>query len=152
MPFVGLSLFKKDTTLSKESQIPFQELRDIKITTDSEEGELWRMEASRALIDSGDVALLYDVTFISDRKGVILKAPKGRYDISTGKADLSGGVTITLPDGSGRIESLSIENGHIKSYDPVIIERGFLKISGHGLKTDSSGNLRILRDVKVELK
>jgi hypothetical protein len=163
-------LLEKGEKTTREVNLPFQELKGVRINTESSKGEVWRLEAERVVIDNNDRATIYDVTFRSGgesnsplppltlrggiKGGVIsLKAPRGIYEITTGDAEVMDGVIIKLPDGStGKVESLRIERGKIKSDAPVVLEKDNMKITGKGIVTDELGNLKILRDVRVEFK
>jgi len=146
-------LLEKGEKTTKEVPLPFQELKGVRINTENTKGELWRLEASRAVIDNNDRATIYDVTFRSESRRISLKAPRGVYEITTGSAEVMDGVIIKLPDGStGRIESLKIESDKIKSGAPVVLEKDNMKITGKGIVTDELGNLKIIRDVRVEFK
>jgi len=146
-------LLEKGEKTTREVNLPFQELKGVRINTESSKGELWRLEASRAVIDNNDRATIYDVTFRSESRRISLKAPMGIYEITTGGAEVMDGVIIKLPDGStGKIESLRIERGKIKSDAPVVLEKDNIKITGKGIVTDEFGNLKIIRDVRVEFK
>lgn len=146
-------LLEKGEKTTREVNLPFQELKGVRINTESSKGEVWRLEASRVVIDNNDRATIYDVTFRSELRRISLKAPRGIYEITTGDAEVMDGVIIKLPDGStGEVESLRIERGKIKSDAPVVLEKDNMKITGKGIVTDELGNLKILRDVRVELK
>jgi hypothetical protein len=144
---------EKGEKTTREVNLPFQELKGVRINTESSKGEVWRLEAERVVIDNNDRATIYDVTFRSELRRISLKAPRGIYEITTGDAEVMDGVIIKLPDGStGEVESLRIEKGKIKSDAPVVLEKDNMKITGKGIVTDELGNLKILRDVRVELK
>jgi len=153
-------LLEKGEKTTREVNLPFQELKGVRINTESSKGEVWRLEAERVVIDNNDRATIYDVTFrsggesnSSELRRISLKAPKGIYEITTGDAEVMDGVIIKLPDGStGKVESLRIERGKIKSDAPVVLEKDNMKITGKGIVTDELGNLKILRDVRVEFK
>jgi hypothetical protein len=146
-------LLEKGEKTTREVNLPFQELKGVRINTESSKGEVWRLEASRVVIDNNDRATIYDVTFRSELRRISLKAPRGIYEITTGDAEVMDGVIIKLPDGStGKVESLRIERGKIKSDAPVVLEKDNMKITGKGIVTDELGNLKILRDVRVEFK
>jgi hypothetical protein len=146
-------LLEKGDKTTREVNLPFQELKGVRINTESSKGEVWRLEAERIVIDNNDRAIIYDVTFRSELRRISLKAPRGIYEITTGDAEVMDGVIIKLPDGStGEVESLRIERGKIKSDAPVVLEKDNMKITGKGIVTDELGNLKILRDVRVELK
>jgi hypothetical protein len=146
-------LLEKGEKTTREVNLPFQELKGVRINTESSKGEVWRLEAERVVIDNNDRATIYDVTFRSELRRISLKAPRGIYEITTGDAEVMDGVIIKLPDGStGKVESLRIERGKIKSDAPVVLEKDNMKITGKGIVTDELGNLKILRDVRVEFK
>ncbi|MCX7793235.1 MAG: hypothetical protein N2257_02340 [Thermodesulfovibrionales bacterium] len=146
-------LFLENQSTFKNEPLTLQELRDVKIDTEGPSGKLWRLEAERAVLESDDSAILYDIKFFSDKRGIELKAPYGRYELNKGLAEINGGVLIKLTDGSeARITSLRIEKGVIKSEEPVIIRKGNIILRGRGIISDSDSNIRILRDVRLEIK
>ncbi len=146
-------LIQKEERTTRPGSLLFQELRGVRINTETSKGEYWTLEASLAIIDNNDMATIYDVTFRSESRNISFKAPIGIYEITTGNSEIMDGVIIKLPDGSiGKIDSLRIERGRIKSDDPVVLEKDGMKITGKGIVTDESGNLKIAKDVRVEFK
>lgn len=140
-------------TLKKSESTTGQELREIKIINTNTRGESWRLKASRAIIDNNNIATLFDVTFVSGAKKIDIKGEKATYDLNTGCAEVVNDVVIELSDGTiARMDSLKIIDGLIKTHSPVIVEKGNMRITGKGVETDRSGNIRIIRDVKVELR
>ncbi|MFN3740823.1 MAG: LPS export ABC transporter periplasmic protein LptC [Thermodesulfovibrionales bacterium] len=144
-------LEKRDTPQRREVST-FQELNDIIINTESPEGKSWRLEASKAYIDTDDIATLYELRFISEKGNI--SAPYGRYEINTQKAEINGGVIIKLPDGSeARISSIKLDNDKIKSDEPVVIKKGNIILKGKGIVSDpETGNLKILKNVRLEIR
>lgn len=153
-PVIWILFLEKGNTFKKEPAAPLQELKDIRIDTAGSGNRLWRLEAARALIDSNDIAMLYELKFISDKKGIEITAPYGRYDLQKGLAEIKGGVLIKLSDGSeARIDSLRIDGDIIKSEEPVVIKKGNMILKGNGMISRSdTGELKILRDVRLEIR
>lgn len=154
IPAVWMLFLEKGNTFKKDRAILPQELKDVRINTETPEGGLWSLKAERATIDRKDIAMLYNLRFISEKKGIELTAPYGRYELNKDKAEITGGVLIKLSDGSeARISSLNIERGVIKSDQPVVIKKGNMILKGKGLISEPErGELRILRDVRVEIR
>ncbi len=144
-------LEKRDTPQKREVS-PLQELNDIIINTESSGGRSWRLKASRAYIDTSDIATLYELRFISEKGDI--SAPHGRYELNTQRAEINGGVIIKLPDGSeARISSIDLENGRIKSDESVVIKKGNMILRGKGIVSDpETGNLKILQNVRLEIR
>lgn len=151
-PILWLVFFEKKEIYQKNEVLPFQEFNDIVINTEDQKGKKWRLEASRAYVDTNDIATLYNLRFISEKANI--NAPLGRYEINTQKAEIKGGVIIKLSDGSeARINSLSLENGKIKSNEPVVIEKGNIVLKGKGIVSDpETGDLKIQKNVRVEIR
>lgn len=149
----GIILTGRGNPLKGESLIPQQELRDIKMKISYEGGDLWRLEASRILIDNNNIATIFNPDLISESRKLSLKAQRGIYEIDTGRAEIKDDVVIKLSDGSiARLNSLTIENGNLRSNDPVRVVKQNITITGKGVEADRSGNLKILKDVKVEIR
>lgn len=145
--------FLEKGNISKSATVPMQELNDVRILREDKAGRLWMLEAERALIDSNDVAMLYGVRFISDKKGIELTAPYGRYEFNEETAEINGGVLIKLSDGSeARINSLRIKKDIIKSEEPVVIKKGNIVLKGKGIISEPESGIKILKDVRLEIQ
>lgn len=81
-PVVWILFLEKGNTFKKDPSVPLQELIDIRIDSEGSGNRLWRLEAARAILESNDIAMLYDLKFISDVKGIELSAPYGRYSLT----------------------------------------------------------------------
>ncbi len=88
-----------------------------------------------------------------DKKNLIMKARRGRFDEAKKVIFASGAVVVTSPEGyTLKTEKLryNTAGGLITSAEPVVIFSGDMRVSGVGFRVEvDSGSFYILRDVKA---
>lgn len=113
----------------------------------------WTLTAKRAdLFENGEKARLSDIRMDVEKKGLVVLADRGLYDMSNKNLSIDGKITARTDTYSIISENVEFGGpaGSMKTAGSVTLEGKKFKLQGRGMEADNAAQkVRILSDVKA---